>query len=199
MKLKRLSVCLVLLTLLVVNIDGTETISAQDEVIEQVVKGKRQDGEVVFESDFRFENLTEEEKKAKFAEYDMIETFSKSTKSPISYSNIEELASQEAYTDFILSTMKETKIIYLGFNECPACKAFSPKLNQFAKEKGVQVYYNTRSRSEDQDYEHVITSYQVDTVPHAFIMVKGKPVAKVNHASSMAALEAFVDKVIEMK
>lgn len=173
--------------------------TSQDKLIEQVVKGERRDGEVVFEDDFSFLNISAEEKQKRFAEYDMIETFSKSTKSPISYSNIEEITSQEAYTEFILSTMKEAKIIYLGFNECPACKAFSPKINQFAKEQGIQIaYYNTRSRAGDRDYDSVINSYQVDTVPHAFIMSKGKPIAKVNHASSMEALEAFVNKMVEL-
>lgn len=167
--------------------------------IEVTVQGERQDTEVAFADDVQLLNLSDSEKATLYADYDAIEKYSAGTKSPIAYSQVTELDSDQAYTDFILSTQKEAKIIYLGFDECPYCKAFTPKLNQLAKELDLPVYYyNTRRRENDLNYQSAMATYNVQTVPHAFIMKNGKVQAKVNHLSSMSAIEAFVKKTAEM-
>ena len=94
-----------------------------------------------------------------------------------------------------MSTADGAKIIYLGFDECPYCHAFSPKLNQLAKEKGVTVYYyNTRKHANDSNFESAMQVYGVNKVPNAFIVKGGKPGINVNHASKMAELEAFINE-----
>lgn len=180
--------------------DLMPTQGSSNAAIQEVVgEGERQDKEVAFAEGTQLLSLSDEEKESLYAEYDAIEMYSKGTKSPISYPQITELTSDAAYTDFILASQKEAKIIYLGFDECPYCKAFTPKLSQFAQELDVPVYYyNTRKRANDPNFQTSMATYNVETVPHAFIVKNGKVVAKINHLSTMSAIEAFVKKVVEM-
>lgn len=170
-----------------------------DTRITQTVEGDRVDQEVVIPEDTAFLTMSEEEKVAAYAALDKIALYSSDTKSPISFSMIEELTSEVAYTDFILSTQNQAKVIYLGFDECPYCKAFTPKINQLAKETETPIYYyNTRRRATDSNFETAMNMYKVETVPHAFIVKNGQVVSKINHDSSMDAIEAFFKKVKEM-
>lgn len=170
-----------------------------DAVISQVVEGDRIDAPVEIADDVVFKTMDEKEKAEMFAELDKIEKHGAGTKSPISYSNVKELTSDEDYLNFVLDSNKAAQIIYLGFDECPYCKTFTPKLNQFAKENDLTIYYyNTRKRANDPNYESTVANFKIETVPHAFIMHKGKLVGKINDSSSMAAIEAFVNKVLEL-
>ncbi|MBK0347608.1 thioredoxin family protein [Aerococcaceae bacterium zg-ZJ1578] len=169
------------------------------DINQTVTEENRLDKEVVIPEDTQFKTMAQAEKDKLYAELDKIEKHSEGTKSPISYANVEEITSDAAYTDFILGTQNEVGIIYLGFDECPYCKAFTPKLSHLAKEYGVKVhYYNTRKRSDDASYQSIIGTYNVETVPHAFIVKNGEVVDKINHEHTMNAIEAFVKKVAEL-
>lgn len=182
------------------NAETTNTNASLEEQVTSTVEAEgKLDAPVEIADDVAFLQMTDQEKAAAYAPLDQIEKYSAGKKSPISYSNIVEIKDQQAYRDFSLSTQKEAKIVYLGFDECPYCKAFTPKLSQFVKEMDVTVYYyNTRKRANDQDFESVIATFNVDTVPHAFIVKNGKPIQFINHTSTMADIEAFVAKVVEM-
>lgn len=164
-----------------------------------LVEGERIDAEVVIPEGIEFKSMSQEEKEQLFNELDQISTDANNTKSPISYDNISELKTEQAYLDFILDSQKEAKIIYLGFDECPYCKAFTPKISQFAKENNVTVYYyNTRKRANDSNFQTAMATYNVETVPHAFIVKNGKVVEKINHNNTMHSIEKFINKAVEM-
>ncbi|MBD3949229.1 thioredoxin family protein [Tuanshanicoccus lijuaniae] len=171
---------------------------ASADIKQTVTAENRLDKAVSIPEDTQFKTMDKAEKEKLYAELDKIEKFSQDTKSPISYSNIEEITSDAEYTDFILNSQKNASIIYLGFDECPYCKAFTPKLSHLAKEYGVKVYYyNTRKRDNDANFKSIVSMYNVETVPHAFIVKNGDVVNKINHEHSMTAIEAFVKKVAD--
>lgn len=173
--------------------------SSIDTRITQTVEGERLDQEVIIPEDTSFLTMSQEEKEAAYTTLDKIALYSSDTKSPISFSMVQELSSEVAYTDFILSTQSQAKVIYLGFDECPYCKAFTPKINQLAEETETPIYYyNTRKRANDSNFETAMAMYNVETVPHAFIVKNGQVVSKINHDSSMDAIEAFFEKVKEL-
>ena len=139
--------------------------------------------------------LPQNEKEAIYSELDKIDLSTKDTTSPMSYSNVKEVKTQQDYTDLILSTTKKKVIVYLGFDECPYCKVFLPKLNQLAKEKDVTIYYyNVRKHRNDSNFQSAMEVYQVDAVPNAFIVKQGKPIKNVNYDSKMTDIEAFVEE-----
>lgn len=199
--MKKIKILITLLSIshFLVGCDLMPKAGSNSNAIEQFVEGERLDAEVVIAEDINFGEMPQDQKEKIYAELDKIEMYKAGTKSPISYANISELKSDEDYMDFILDSQKEAKIIYLGFDECPYCKAFSPKISQFAKEQNVTVYYyNTRKRANDANFQTAMTTYNVETVPHAFIVKNGKVVEKINHNNTMASIEAFVNKVVEM-
>ncbi|WP_454927291.1 thioredoxin family protein [Abiotrophia defectiva] len=139
--------------------------------------------------------MSESEKASFYSSLDQITLDTSEGLKPGEYSNIKEIITEQEYNDLILSTTDGPKIVYLGFDECPYCHAFSPKINQLAKEKGVTVYYyNTRKHANDSNFQSAMQVYGVNKVPNAFIVKSGKPGTNVNHSSKMADLEAFINE-----
>lgn len=158
----------------------------------------RTDQVVSIPAEIEFLTMDETAKQTLYAALDKVGTYSQSTLKTTDYSNIEEIASETDYVEFLEENQDQAKIIYIGFDECPWCKAFSPKINQFASEFDLPIYYyNTRSRSEDLTYNQVMENFGVETVPYAFIMYKGEPMERINHMSSMQQIEDFFKRFDE--
>lgn len=158
---------------------------------------KGQEGQVVFEEGLVIKDLKAKEKKALYEKLDKI-LYSPETKEKAEeLSNFEVIDSDKAYDKFIKESKKEAQIIYFGFQECPYCRAFSPKINQLAKEAQVTIYYyNVQDRQEDKNYIDIIETYGIDSVPHAFMVKDGKPdKIFLDSQSTMADMEAFINKV----
>ncbi|XJS11349.1 hypothetical protein ACF3NG_03695 [Aerococcaceae bacterium WGS1372] len=153
---------------------------------------ERIDQTISIPSDTEFLKMDDSVKKTHYEALDKIGVDAQSQYKASDYSNIEELDSEKAYIKFLESNQEEAKIMYIGFDECPWCKAFSPKINQIASEFDLPIYYyNTRSRSEDLTYMQIMENFQVETVPYVFIMVEGEPMERINHLSSMQQIEDF--------
>lgn len=151
------------------------------------------DGIIKFDESTHLTDLAEADKKAAYESLDNIHKSTTDTTSPLSYSNVKEIETDKQYLDLILTTTKQPAVVYLGFDECPFCRVFLPKINQLAKEKGVTLnYYNVRKHANDHNFKDVMEVYNVKSVPQAFIVKAGKPIKNVNYDSTMEEIEAFI-------
>lgn len=154
---------------------------------------ERQDQIVTIPEETEFLTMDEQAKETIYESLDAIGTSSEAETVPEDYSHIEEINSEQEYVDLLVASQDQAVIIYLGFDECPWCKAFSPKLNQLASEYDLPIYYyNTRAREQDVTFTSSMETYGVDTVPYAFIVDSNKAQERINHHSSMEQIEEFL-------
>lgn len=159
---------------------------------------ERLDQAVIIPPQTNFLTMEASEKEVQYQALDKIGVDSKGQHKTTDYSHIEAISSESDYLEFVKSTEEQAQIIYIGFDECPWCKAFSPKINQLASEFDLSIYYyNTRSRAEDMTYTKIMESFNVETVPYAFIMVNGELKERINHQSSMQQIEDFFTRYSE--
>lgn len=145
-----------------------------------------------------FLNMDEAEKEAAYAELDEIDIYTGEVSPTASMSRMINVDSEADYVQLLTDTKDQPAIVYLGFDECPFCKVFSPKINQLASEFNVDIYYyNTHERDKDATFANAMQLYNVSTVPHAFIVENSRPQSKINHESSMAEIEAFFAEFVE--
>lgn len=194
-KLVGLSSVLVVLTACNQSQMNEESVSSEETgAVESVELVER---EVAFEDGTQLLSLDEEEKAAVYAELDEVAIYTGETDTA-AYSQLKPVESETAYAELLVSTNNTPAIVYLGFDECPFCKVFSPKINQLASELGVEIhYYNTKERGNDATFADAMQLYNVDTVPHAFIVEDVKVASKVNHESSMEEIEAFLLEFVD--
>lgn len=157
------------------------------------------DGEVIIDDNLQFLAMEPAEKAARYAEYDHINKNTLTEVAALDFSQVEEVASEEEYNELMEKSMDEAVVLYLGFDECPYCRAFIPKLNHLAKELDVTLhYYNTNRRADDRNFNDVIQSLNIETVPHAFILQQGEIKARINHQNTMQEMENFLREVVEL-
>ena len=182
--MKKIIVCFILLF--------TMGSSLDNRVYSQTDKS---DALITFEKDFKFSDLSDKEKKKRYESYDQIKTSPEADNTVEKLSNIELMESDKSYDQLLKESKEEPQIIYFGFEACPYCRAFAPKLNQFAKEKDVNIhYYNVDERQEDKNFIQVIEAFNIDSVPHAFMIKDGK-IQKdfLDSQSTMEEMEEFME------
>lgn len=105
----------------------------------------------------------------------------------------------KAFDKLLEDSKEKAQILYVGFEECPFCKEFVPKLNDAAEKVQVKFhYYNTDYRGQDANFGKVTGEFlQISTVPHAFLIKDGKVVEKLTSDAKEADFEAFVKKATE--
>lgn len=144
---------------------------------------------IAFESGQELLEESPSEKKATYESLDQIRHTDGSLADQMSFSQIQAITSEEELAQLMKASDQEPFILYLGFDECPYCKVFSPKINQLASELDVTLhYYNTHTF----DATALADKLGIETVPHAFIIKDGKPVEFVNQNSDMQELEDFL-------
>ncbi|MCW6662996.1 thioredoxin family protein [Aerococcaceae bacterium NML190073] len=161
-----------------------ETENKAEEVVDEVVE---------IAADTTYLNLDEAAKKEAYAALDRVKKSSDSSKTPLSYSQVKEITSQDEYTQFLIDSTKKPFVLFLGYDESAYSKAFAPKLNQLAKEMDVPIYYyNVRRRAQDSNFKQAMEFYKIDSVPYAFVLQDAKVKGKVNYDSTMAEIEQFL-------
>lgn len=151
------------------------------------------DAIVEIDENQKFKEMDQKEKDKIYKEFDKISSSSKDERIANDFASVKEVKSEKAYKDLIEKSKEEPVIIYLGFNECPYCKSFIPKLSHLANEYKAEInYYNTNHREDDQNFEDVIYFFDIETVPHAFIVKDGKIQDKLNEKSKMKDMENFL-------
>lgn len=144
-----------------------------------------------FSPDTKLLDLSESEKTDYYQKLDAIETLSgnQPTNSE-TYSQLLEIDNQADFEKIIEQSNQVPQLIYIGFTDCPFCKAFLPKLNQLCKELDLQFhYYDTDARQADPNFQDTIDNFfQVSTVPQLFL-VKNEQAKMLDKTDSMQALE----------
>lgn len=159
----------------------------------QAAFSDRIDAPVEIDADYQFLSMNQEEKDPIYQDIDEVVTNQGGDKRAADYSQVQVLAEESDYVNLLLESNDEPKIIYFGFDECPFCTAFIPKLNHFATEIDAPIYYyDVRAHGEDPTFAAVIENFQFETVPQAFILEDGEPRGRINHHSSMATIEDFI-------
>lgn len=157
------------------------------------------DTEVIIDENIRFLEMNPAEKAKKYDEYNHIDKNSLTEVVATELSQVEEITSEEAYNELIEKSKTEAVVLYVGFDECPYCRADIPKLNHLAKELDVTLhYYNTNRRVDDNNFKDVIQFLNIETVPHAFIIQDGEIKALINHTNTMQDMEDFLKEVVEL-
>ncbi|MGF3142595.1 thioredoxin family protein [Facklamia sp. P13064] len=157
-----------------------------------------EDGQVSFKEDLILLNLDKETKEKVYKELDKIEKYAGEVSiAPLKMSNLSKIEGQTAYEAVIEDSKNEAKLIYVGFDSCPYCRVFLPKLNQLAKEMNLNYhYYNTDERMEDDNFRDIVDNFfEISTVPQLLIVKDGKVDSKLENSNSMADLEKFLLKL----
>ena len=200
MKLWTKAICLVTSTLALTNPTSPRGYAETNEKNSSQENRSQTDQVVSIDPETKFLKMTAAEREQAYKELDQIELTSQEIKPVPKYSQVKEILSAEDYQKLIDQSKDNPLIIYLGFNECPYCRAFLPKFNHLAKEFGAEInYYNTSERAKDDNFEQVVSFFNVETVPHAFIVKQGKVVKQINNNNSMAEIEAFLHSYQDLK
>ncbi|MGX7107323.1 thioredoxin family protein [Hutsoniella sourekii] len=163
---------------------------------EQDQPGELNDSLVNIPSTLNWKDLSDEEKKSLSQELDKIHLSSEDHTNPTSYSQVKAISSREEYIKLSLDSANQDKLLYFGFDDCPYCKAFLPKLNLLAAAYDLPIYYyDVHLFGDPQSQEEIMTTYDIETVPYAFKISNGKPETSVHHLSSMAEIEDFVSDI----
>lgn len=147
-------------------------------------------------------NLKEMKKEAKDKLYQSLDKINHNPESTLitkELPKIEAINSDDEFTKVLEASKDQPQIIYLGFQACPYCKAFSPKISKVAEDFGATIhYYDVQERKNDPNFNRNVAMFKVNTVPHAFIIEDGKIVGEpLDSESTMAEIETFVVKVVE--
>lgn len=169
---------------------------------EEKKSSDKKEGAIELNRDFDFKDAKKEEKAKEYKKFDD-KIHATAMKDEIKdLKHVKKISSEADYIKLINETNKEAKIVYLGFDECPFCQAFLPKLHAIAEDYDATIYYyDVNERNEDPSFSMIIENfYKVNEVPHAFIVkdskVQGEP---LNSESPMIDMEEFIKKSLEEK
>ncbi|MBG9978438.1 thioredoxin family protein [Ruoffia tabacinasalis] len=153
---------------------------------------ERTNAPVTIPEDTTFLTMNEDAKGMIYESLYKIGTYAEGTQSPVDYSQIEAVQAEADYIEFLQMTSEQASLLYIGFDECPWCKAFSPKINQIASELNVPIYYyNTRAHEQDATFQGAMQTFGVETVPYVLVMEDGEAKERISHESSMEQIEQF--------
>lgn len=72
-------------------------------------------------------------------------------------------------------SLKESFLVYIGFEECPYCQKFIPLLSEFTKKQNIKVYY-IDSSEKDEELFKFSDEKGLETVP-ALIFYNGSDIS----------------------
>lgn len=185
--------CLLSCTLTLASSIIPQILAETTEVTEKQEAANEIDQVVKIDPNTKFLQMSPEEKAEAYKKLDQIELTSQEIEPEPEYSQVRLIKSEKDYQALINQSKEKPVVIYLGFNECPYCRAFLPKFNHLAGEMNIDIhYYNTTDRKKDSNFSQVVDFFKVQTVPHAFIVHQGKIVNKINNQNSMEEIEKFL-------
>lgn len=104
-----------------------------------------------------------------------------------SYSHIENVESFKTLTHLI--DEKNDLSLYIGFDECPFCQAFSPKVNLIAEYYDITLYHINTNEISDEDYQLLRQTFEFDKVPMLIKIKDQKEIDRLDQFSSMEEIE----------
>ncbi|MBG9982437.1 thioredoxin family protein [Aerococcaceae bacterium DSM 111020] len=146
-----------------------------------------------FHENFNFADLTDNNRSEVYRELDAVTQLSGSMPETTTYSQIESFHQFKQLNQLFEESNEMPIVIYFGYDTCPYCKAFVPKINQLAKENDVTIhYYNTDKYLNDPDFNKIVGPFKIKTVPHAFLIEEKEIIEVVNEKSRMEEIEVFI-------
>ena len=141
-------------------------------------------------------NMSAEEKETLYAQYDQVLT-SDQTKAIDSYDFITPLEDKGQFDQLIEDT-EDSTLIYFGFNECPYCQAFTPKLKLFQSLYPEDIHFintNEWHQNHPEDMDNIKEKYALETVPFLIrVDHEGNILKAANGGSSMEEIEDVLMK-----
>ncbi len=88
---------------------------------------------------------------------------------------------------------QQREIIYIGFEACPYCNYFLPKLHEVMKKYNLSFYYlNSRNIEESKEIASFRNKYNIKTVPTLFII--GEEITfRSNSEMTIEEIEDFLE------
>lgn len=183
---------ILLLSMALVACSSKEEVSVEEYPLVENLDN-RKDSHVNIDEEKGFKSLKEDEKEKEFKKLDEIGKDTTGSIPIVNYSNIVPIQTEDEYLKLVVNSNKEPIIIYFATESSSWAQAFTPKLNQLAKEEGVKTYYyDVEERSMDSTYDETLKTYQIDKVPVAYIVRDGKPEKMIHYGTSMKGIESFI-------
>lgn len=141
------------------------------------------------------ENLTAI-KKETYQQFDQRQTIEGPVKSTVDYDFIEPL---DNLKELETAYQNQAIYLYLGFQDCPYCKALVPKLDTIGEWVGQPtIYYidiKKWTRLNPEDYEKLQARYPFEQVPQVFHLQKksGKIQSQIDATATAQEIEDFLD------
>ena len=170
----------------------------QIHVYSEQTQNEENSSKVVIDKDANFKTMNSTEKDKLYQSLDQISTSPELSKEEKQFSSVVEMKGDKAFDELLEASKKESQILYVGFDDCPYCRAFIPKFNHMAQSYKMTIhYYNVTEHSSDENYSKIISEFlKIDDVPHAFIVKDGKLLSeKLDSNSTMAEMEAFISSL----
>lgn len=107
--------------------------------------------------------------------------------------------SQEPYTlvkdeaDYQAVMAEDTAYLYFGRDNCPYCQEFQPLLDEAITETGTEVYhYDTDDHAGEDDFQTILDTNEVVTVPKLVKLEGGEVVDSVDHTHSQKEIKELL-------
>ena len=98
-------------------------------------------GHLKIDPDTAFLSMDPDQKAAAYHEIDQVNQTNSQAPGAWDYSQIKIIKTEKDFQDQMTQSDREPFILYLGFDQCPYCQAFTPKISHLAKELDVTIYY----------------------------------------------------------
>ena len=146
-------------------------------------------GPLEIDPDTTFLTMDPDQKAAAYQAIDKVNQTNGQAPGAGDYPQIAVIKTETDFQDQMTQSDREPFILYLGFDQCPYCQAFSPKISHLAKELDVPIYYYN---SQDHDISDLAKEWKLETVPQALIIQNGQMKARLDHLSKMQDIENFL-------
>lgn len=90
---------------------------------------------------------------------------------------------------------KENRLIYIGREDCPACRGIPEYLENLAKQQPLKIYYYNTGLDRENNYDGMMTVLEkigVSAVPSVAGVVKGEGAAVYSGDEITANLERYI-------
>ena len=141
-------------------------------------------------------NMSAEEKETLYAQYDQVLTSDQSK--PIASYDFMTPLKDKTHFDQVVEEADNSTLIYFGFDECPYCRAFTPKLNVLESLYPEDIYFintNEWHQNHPEDMDDIKEKYALETVPFLIrVDNEGNILKAANAGSSMEDIEDVLSK-----
>ncbi|MBG9984211.1 thioredoxin family protein [Aerococcaceae bacterium DSM 111022] len=151
-----------------------------------------QENRIAFGENYSIRDLSSNNQQDLYQSLDKILKIQSEMPEATEYEQIETFDDYDSFVQLLENSNEEPQVLYFGYDSCPYCKAFLPKINQMAKEFDTIInHYNTDKNLKSADFVKIVTPFSLQTVPHAFLIENEQVIDILNDQSTMEEIETF--------